>query len=118
MTFYQNSLALAVFSMVLTILLRNLQVVTTSSPKWIALVAVFVLRYRLGRLFLLRDKEEKCFVEIEEETDNNAEFMQSVAIATKNKDTWKRFAKIVECLSFFCVMFTYIVMFYTFIPKK
>ncbi|XP_033219703.1 neuronal acetylcholine receptor subunit alpha-5-like isoform X2 [Belonocnema kinseyi] len=116
--FYQNSLALAVFSMVLTILLRNLQVVTTSSPNWISSLAVFVLRYRLGRLFILSDEEAKYFVEVEEETENNAESMQYVTIATKKEDTWKRFAKILECLSFFCVLVTYIVLLYTCIPKK
>ena len=118
MAFYQNSLALAAFIMVLTLFLRNLQVVTTSPPKWISSVASFFLRYHIGRLFILNDEEAKCFVEIEEEVENSAESMQCVRITTKNEDVWKHFAKIVECLSFFSVFFTYVIMFLTLIPTK
>ncbi|XP_051164342.1 neuronal acetylcholine receptor subunit alpha-5-like isoform X2 [Leptopilina boulardi] len=104
---YEGSLSISAFNLIMTIILRKLNTITTSS-KWISSIAAYVLKYKIGRLFVLDDIETKCFVDNEEDEDDNN--LQYISKSTPN-NIWKYFAKILQCLSFFSIFLTYIIMF-------
>lgn len=110
MLFYRDSLALATFALILTILLRKLQDVSTDMPNWISSTTMYVLSNKAGRFLILNDKESKIASEsiiIEDSSDLPKSGM---------KESWRNFAAIVEWLSFFCVILTYAIILITLVP--
>ncbi|KAL6429102.1 hypothetical protein ACFW04_008111 [Cataglyphis niger] len=110
MLFYRDSLALATFALILTILLRKLQDMSTDMPNWISSTTMYILSNKAGRFLILNDKESKIANEsiiIEDSSDLPKSEM---------KESWRNFAAIVEWLSFFCVILTYAIILITLVP--
>ncbi|CAL1681657.1 unnamed protein product [Lasius platythorax] len=110
MLFYRDSLALAIFALILTTLLRKLQNMSTDMPNWISSTTVFVLNNSAGRFLVLNDEESKIAGEsiVNEDSSNLQKFGM--------KKSWRYFAAIVEWLSFFCVILTYVIILITLVP--
>lgn len=110
--FYRESLALATFALILTALLRKLQDMSMEIPNWILSTTTLVLNNRAGRFLILNNEESKTVdgSVAEENMD-----MPKPEIRTK-ESSWRHFASIIEWLSFFCVILTYIVILITLIP--
>ncbi|EFN76016.1 neuronal acetylcholine receptor subunit alpha-3 [Harpegnathos saltator] len=113
MLFYRESLALATFALILTALLRKLQDMSMEAPTWISSTTMFVLSNRAGRFLLQNDEESKTAGEgtgVEENSD-----VPRSGLRTK-ESSWRHLAAIVEWLSFFCVILTYIIILITLMP--
>lgn len=104
MIFYDESLALATFAIILTALLRKLEDMSTEIPNWISFITTFVLRNKAGRFLILNDDESK--IAGERDTKENLDIPKS---EMSFKKSWKYFAAIINWLSFFCVILTYII---------
>ncbi|XP_072764597.1 uncharacterized protein [Anoplolepis gracilipes] len=109
MLFYRDSLALATFALILTVLLRKLQNINTDMPNWISSTTTFILSNKAGRFLILNDEESKITGEsiIEDSSGLPKSGM---------KESWRHFAAIVEWLSFFCVIVTYVIILITLVP--
>ncbi|CAK9824064.1 Neuronal acetylcholine receptor subunit alpha-5 [Anthophora retusa] len=114
--YYRDSLALAVFALLLTALLRKLQAMNIEVPYWISTTTSFVLNNRAGRFLILTDNESKLSTDgiLSEENEDNSDIPKT---GNKSKgSSWRHFAAIIEWLSFFAVVFTYIVILFTLVP--
>ncbi|KAK1133393.1 hypothetical protein K0M31_011206 [Melipona bicolor] len=86
--FYEKSLSLAAFSLILTSILRYVQQLNTEAPTWISLTTVSILKSRVGQIFLLSILDPKVSARIEMNADDNTNLVS----LDKKKSTW-RFAK-------------------------
>ncbi|XP_076173350.1 uncharacterized protein LOC143149665 [Ptiloglossa arizonensis] len=111
--YYRDSLALAVFALILTALLRKLLGMNIKVPHWISTTTSFVLNNRAGRFLVLSDEDSSRILGAE--MDDNSDLPKSEA--TSKVSSWRHFAAIVEWLSFFVVLFTYIILLFTLMPS-
>lgn len=113
--FYRESLGLATFAIVLTALLRKLENMNTEVPNWISFVTTFVLSNKVGRFLILKDGESKMAdrdIMIEE----NSHVPKSEM--SMKESSWKYFAAIIDWLSFFCVILTYVIILIILVPTS
>lgn len=116
MLFYRESLALATFAVILTVLLRKLEnMSSTDIPNWISFTTTFVLSNKAGRFLILNDDESKVASRdiVPEENSDTPKSEMSI-----KKSPWKYFATIIDWLSFFCVIFTYAIILIILIPAS
>nr|XP_031837665.1 neuronal acetylcholine receptor subunit alpha-9-like [Nomia melanderi] len=111
--YYRDSLALAVFALILTAVLRKMQTMNIEVPYWISSTTSFVLNNRAGRFLILADDDSNRI--LSSESEDNVDLPKA---AEKSKESsWRHFAAIVEWLSFFVVVLTYIVILVTLVPS-
>lgn len=111
--FCRDSWALATFVLILTVLSRKLQDISTEMPSWASSVTIFVLSNRAGRFLILTEEESKMITgDIANDRDSNV----PESGATTRKSSWKHFVVIVDWLSLFCVTFAYIIMLIILVP--
>lgn len=115
MLFYGESLALATFAIILTALLRKLEDISTEIPNWISFTTTFVLSNKAGRFLILNDDESKITGR-DIVTEENSDISRS-EIGMK-KSSWKHFAAIIDWLSFFSVVLTYVIILIILIPRN
>lgn len=110
--FYGESIALAVFVIIITVLLRKLEVTNTEMPNWISSTTMFVLSNKTSRFLILKDDEIKVDKDIITEGNSNVPKSE----VEMKKLSWKHFTTIIDWLSFICVIFTYVIILIIFIP--
>lgn len=115
MLFYRESLGLATFAIILTALLRKLEDMNTEIPNWISFTTTFVLSNKAGRFLILKDDESKM-ADRDIMTEENSHAPKS-EISMK-ESSWKYFAAIIDWLSFFCVILTYVIILITLVPAS
>jgi len=99
---------LATFALILTALLRKLQNIRMEMPNWISSTTTFILSNKAGRFLVLNDEKSKIAdggIVIEDNLDTPKSEMK--------KESWRHFAAIIEWLSFFCVILTYVIILIT-----
>lgn len=111
--FYRESLALATFAMILTAMLRKLEDMSTQIPNWILFTTTFVLNNKVGRFLILKNDKPKM-ADRDIETEGSSDVTES-EISLK-ESSWKYFVAIIDWLSFFCVILTYIIILIILIP--
>ncbi|XP_072764165.1 neuronal acetylcholine receptor subunit alpha-3-like [Anoplolepis gracilipes] len=111
--FYGDSIALAVFTIILTTLLRKLEAMNTEMPNWISSTIMFVLSSRTSRFLILKDNEIKM---TDEDTVTEGNSNVSKYKVEMKELSWKHFATIIDWLSFICVILTYVISLIIFIP--
>ncbi|XP_011641218.1 acetylcholine receptor subunit alpha-like 2 [Pogonomyrmex barbatus] len=112
--FYRDSLSLATFALILTVLLRKLQDMSIEMPSWISSTTTFVLNNKAGRFLILNNEESKIIDgDIVNEDGSN---LPKSGMEMK-ESSWRHFAAIVEWLSFFCVILTYVIILVTLVPS-
>lgn len=83
------------------------------APYWISSTTSFILNNRAGRFLILTDDDSSRI--LSSESEDNVDLPK---VAEKSKESsWRHFAAIVEWLSFFIVVLTYIVILVTLIPS-
>ncbi|XP_043473889.1 neuronal acetylcholine receptor subunit alpha-6-like [Leptopilina heterotoma] len=105
--FYRDSLILAAFALIITIVFRKMQKITATAPKWI----VCIVNCRLLQFFVTTAEKSKGSYELEEESDN-IESIQSTS-EMSNEKIWSGFAKLLEWLSFISISLTYFILLIT-----
>lgn len=112
--FYRESLVLATFALILTALLRKLQSMNMEMPSWMSSTTTFILSNRAGRFLVLNDEESNRTDGgiITEDSSN----LPKSGIKMK-ESSWRHFAAIIEWLSFFCVILTYIIILIILVPS-
>lgn len=106
MLFYRESFALATFAIILTALLRKLEDMSTEMPNWISFTTTFVLSNKAGRFLILKDDESKI-AERDIVTEESSDVLKSEV--SRKELSWKYFAAIIDWLSFFCIVLTYVI---------
>jgi len=114
--FYQESLALAIFAIILTALLRKLENMNIEMPNWISSPITLVLNNRAGRFLVLKDEDSKITDE-DTATEENSDISAKSQIKMKDS-SWKHLAVIIDWLSFFSVIFIYIIILIILVPVK
>lgn len=114
--FYRDSLILAAFALIMTIVFRKLQMTTATAPKWISYVVSTLGYYRLLRFLVINDEDSKGSFELEEEIEDNVESVQSTSSDSSNEKIWHGFANLLEWLSLFSISLTYFILLITLIP--
>lgn len=104
MLFYQESLALAIFVVILTAILRKLEDMSTEIPNWVLSLIILVLNNKTGRFLVLKNEESKIT-----NKDTTTKEHSDIAKSLKIKESWKHFTVIIDWLFFFCVVFIYII---------
>lgn len=113
MIFYRESLALATFAIILTALLRKLEDMNTELPNWLSFTTTFVLNNKAGRFLILKEDESKM-TSRDNVTEENSDIPKSEI--NMKESSWKYFAAIIDWLSFFCVILTYIIILIILVP--
>ncbi|XP_012543061.1 neuronal acetylcholine receptor subunit alpha-5 isoform X2 [Monomorium pharaonis] len=114
MLFYRASMGLASFAIILTAFLRKLENMSTEVPNWISFITTFVLSYKAGRFLIFKNDKSKI-ADKDTVTEESLDFQKSEIIMKKL--SWKHFAAIIDWLSFFCVIFTYIISLIILVPE-
>lgn len=104
---------LATFALILTALLRKLQSMNMEMPSWMSSTTMFILNNRAGQFLVLNDEESKRTGG--NIAEDNSDLPKS-GIRMK-ESSWRHFAAIVEWLSFFCVILTYVIILITLVPS-
>ncbi|XP_076621254.1 nicotinic acetylcholine receptor alpha9 subunit [Colletes latitarsis] len=113
MLYYRDSLILAVFAFVLTALLRKIQEMNIEVPRWISSTTSFVLSNKAGRFLVLTEEDSSRI--LSSEVDDNSDSPKTETISKES--SWRHFAAIIEWLSFFIVVFTYVILLITLMPS-
>lgn len=112
--FYEKSLALATFSLILTSILRYMHEINAEAPAWISVTTVKVLKSRIGQIFLLNILDPKVSATIEMNVDDNTNLVSP----NKKKSTWRYTSVVIGWLAFLTVLFTYVVLLIIFLPTS
>ncbi|CAD1472741.1 unnamed protein product, partial [Heterotrigona itama] len=110
--FYEKSLSLAAFSLILTSILRYLQQLNTEVPTWISLTTVSILKSRVGQIFLVSILDPKVSARIEMNADDNTNLMS----LDKKESTWRYTSILIGWLAFLSVSLVYVIMLIIFLP--
>ncbi|XP_033321167.1 nicotinic acetylcholine receptor alpha9 subunit isoform X1 [Megalopta genalis] len=111
--YYRDSLALAVFALILTAVLRKIQSMNIEAPYWISSTTSFILNNRAGRFLILTGEDSKRILNNEQDDNGDPPKTED---ATKNS-SWRHFAAISEWLSFFVVVFIYAIILISLVPS-
>ncbi|XP_011137432.2 5-hydroxytryptamine receptor 3A [Harpegnathos saltator] len=112
LTFYESSFAMALFVLILTNILRQLQELTTPPPAWISSATTSLLRSRVGQILLISILDPAVTAKIEIDADDNADLVQS----NSKKSPWSYVTVLVGWLAFSAILLTYIVLLATCLP--
>nr|XP_012150626.1 PREDICTED: neuronal acetylcholine receptor subunit alpha-6-like isoform X1 [Megachile rotundata] len=112
--FYENSLVLATFSLILTSLLRHMQELNTDAPVWLSSTTATILKSRVGQIFLVSILDPKVSATMEMNADDNTNLVSY----DKKESTWKYTSILIGWLAFFAVLFTYVIMIAVFLPTN
>ncbi|XP_058803962.1 neuronal acetylcholine receptor subunit alpha-2-like isoform X2 [Phymastichus coffea] len=115
--FYRDSMVLATFAMIVTALLRKLQVANSSAPGWIVSTVTFMASNRAGRFLLLDNADVKAELSNAERDSEDTVESANVAVTKKHDDSWRKLAIIVEWIAFFATTFTYFLLLILLVPK-
>lgn len=110
--FYESSLAIATFTLVLTSILRHLQELDSEPPMWISTITTSILRSRAGQILSVSILDPAATAKIEVDADDNTDLMQS----NNKRASWKYVTVLVGWLAFFSVFLAYIVLLGTCFP--
>ncbi|CAL7939611.1 unnamed protein product [Xylocopa violacea] len=111
---YENSLALATFSLMLTSILRYLQELNRDAPEWISSSTVLILKSRIGQIFLMSILDPKVSARIELNADDNTNL-----VSLDNRvSTWTYVSILVGWFAFLIVSFVYIIMLIVYLPTS
>ncbi|XP_006617845.1 5-hydroxytryptamine receptor 3A-like isoform X1 [Apis dorsata] len=114
MLFYEKSLALAAFSLILTSILRYLQELHADAPTWISSITESVLKSKVGQVFLITILDSKVSARIEMNEDDNT----SLVSLDRKQYTWRYTSILIGWSAFLCISFAYIIMLIIFIPRN
>lgn len=112
--FYESSLGIAMFALILTSILRHLQELTTEPPMWISTGTTYILRSRIGRILLVSILDPAATAKIEVDMDDNTDLVQS----NSQKSPWKYITILIGWLAFLSVLLTYIILLSTCFPMN
>ncbi|XP_011171071.1 neuronal acetylcholine receptor subunit alpha-2 [Solenopsis invicta] len=114
LTFYEGSLGIATFALILTSILRYLQEVTTEPPVWISASTTSILRSRVGRILLVSILDPAATAKIEIDVDDNTDLVQS----NGKRSPWKYIILLIGWLAFLSAVLAYIILLSTCYPTK
>ncbi|XP_011879779.1 PREDICTED: neuronal acetylcholine receptor subunit beta-3-like [Vollenhovia emeryi] len=112
--FYESSLGIAVFALILTSMLRHLQELTTEPPVWISAGTTSILRSRIGRILLISILDPAATAKIEADVDDNTDLVQS----NSKRSPWTYITVLIGWLAFLSVLLAYIVLLSTCFPTN
>ncbi|XP_058803963.1 5-hydroxytryptamine receptor 3A-like [Phymastichus coffea] len=112
--FYETSFLLVAFTLVLTVLLRELRTFTTPAPKWLSSSTSFLLQSKVGQLLLLSILDPKASAFLEVSADDNADLVNT----KKNDATWNYVTLLLGWFAFISTFFTYLIMLALYLPRK
>ncbi|XP_071647195.1 5-hydroxytryptamine receptor 3A-like [Temnothorax longispinosus] len=112
--FYESSLGIATFALILTSILRHLQELTTEPPMWISAGTTSILRSRFGRILLVSILDPAATAKIEVDVDDNTDLVQS----NSKTSPWKYIIVLIGWLAFLSALIAYIVLLSTCFPTN
>jgi len=110
--FYESSLGIAAFALIITSILRHLQELTTEPPLWISAVTTSILRSRVGRILLISILDPAATAKIEADIDDNTDLVQS----NSKRSPWRYIMVLIGWLAFLSALLAYIVLLSTCFP--
>lgn len=111
---YENSLALATFSLGVTILLRHMQDMTIKAPSWLSSIVNTSLKSRVGQIFLVNLSDPKLSAHIVSNNDDNTNLVSF----DKVELTWRYTSIVIGWLAFVIVLITYIILLIVRLPTS
>lgn len=108
-----NSFVLAFIALLLTIILREMENLKRSPPKWISATATAVLRSKIGQILLLTVLDPKASAGIEFEAEDTSGLVN----ADRKEPAWGYLSILIGWLSFLLVFFVYVVLYAVFMPN-
>ncbi|OAD56018.1 Neuronal acetylcholine receptor subunit alpha-6, partial [Eufriesea mexicana] len=112
--FYEKSLVLAAFSLILTSTLRYLEELNNEAPMWVSSTIVSILESRVGQVFLVSILDPKVSARIEMNVDDNTNLMS----LDKKEFTWRYTSILIGWLAFLSVLFVYIIILIVSLPTS
>ncbi|KAL6255302.1 hypothetical protein P5V15_013642 [Pogonomyrmex californicus] len=110
--FYESSLGIAAFALILTSILRQLQELTTEPPMWISTGTTSILHSRIGRILLVSILDPTATAKIEVDADDNTDLVQS----NSKKSPWRYVVVLIGWLAFLSTLLAYIMLLCTCFP--
>ncbi|CAH0551481.1 unnamed protein product [Brassicogethes aeneus] len=112
----RDSLLLCGFSIVFTIILKNIVLKKTPPPSWISRIVSFVIGCRPGQIIFLDDTTLKGVAFAKGEDDGSTIIDNSENSVNTGSQDWRVFAKILDRLIFISYVIVFTVMMVGFIP--
>ncbi|KAL0108460.1 hypothetical protein PUN28_015184 [Cardiocondyla obscurior] len=110
--FYEASLGIATFALVLTSILRQMEQLSNEPPAWISAGTTTILRSRIGRILLISILDPAATAKIEADVDDNTDLVQS----NNKRSPWKYIVVLIGWLAFLSALLAYIVLLSTCYP--
>lgn len=101
------------FSLVLTMVLRQLNSSTKPAPSWVSSTTLFIIKSKLGQTFLLNILDPKVLVFLDVASENDDVDLIS---SRKEDKTWNYVVLLISSFTFIGVFITYSIMFVTLFP--
>ncbi|KAK2576813.1 hypothetical protein KPH14_005448 [Odynerus spinipes] len=114
MKFFEKSLALACFTLILTSILRHLLELNAETPTWIAARTSTIVKSKVGRILLISILDPKASAELETEAEDNTTLVSS----KKNEVSWKHVVMLLSWINFLCILLAYTIMLFMYFPNK
>lgn len=109
--YYENSLSLATFSLLLTMILSKLEKSNTKAPEFLTSITSDILKSKMGKVLFINMLDPKAYVGLKEVEDD------TILIATKKKEhPWKYVTILIGWISFIVVLIIYIVTLIIYLP--
>lgn len=113
-TFYENSLILATFSLILTSILRYMQRLNVDAPLWMSSTSGAILKSRTGQIFLISLLDRNVSTKMELNADDNT----NLVTPDERNYTWKYISVLIGWLAFFSIVFVYAIMLILLFPTS
>lgn len=115
LVFYESSLGIATFALIVTSILRQLQELTTEPPTWIAAGTTSILRSRVGRILLVSILDPAATAKIEADVDDNTDLVQS-NMGNSKRSPWRYIIVLIGWLALLSALLAYIILLSTCLP--
>ncbi|XP_045461113.1 neuronal acetylcholine receptor subunit alpha-3-like isoform X2 [Harmonia axyridis] len=113
-SYARDSLLLCCFTIVLTVILKNLIEGNPKAPGWVSSVVSFLTGCKAGEIILLNDYSLKGISPLKSQEDE-INIINNTNTSTENKD-WLVLAKVLDRICFLIYCLIYLIMFITFLP--
>ena len=113
--FYESSLIVAAFSLILTSILRHLQQSKATAPTWVSSGTVLILKSRVGQILLMSTLDPKVSAKMQL---LNADDNTNLVSPDKTDSTWRYISILIGWLALFSILLVYVIMLAVFLPTS
>lgn len=110
--YYEHSLLLAAFTILLTVILGQLERSSTKAPQFLISITNNILNSKFGKYFYINLLDPKCYIGLKNIDDDRILIGQS-----KKDNSWKYITILISWLTFLIILIIYFVLLVVYLPR-